>query len=36
MGVQGEPPPGAPRVGAPGGPPEAFSESKQAGNHIGN
>ncbi len=24
LGVQGEPPPGAPRGGAPGGPPEAF------------
>ncbi len=26
LGVQGEPPPGARRVGAPGGPPEASSQ----------
>ncbi len=35
MGVQGEPSPGARRVGAPGGPPEAYIEPEVSFNYLG-
>ncbi len=34
-GVQGEPPPGAPRVGAPGGPPEAMLDASELRLYLG-